>query len=48
MNPTSNREDVSLIPGLTQALMSAAAPIQPLAWELPYFAGAALNKNNNY
>ena len=24
--------------------LAAAAPIQPLAWELPYATGAALNK----
>ena len=25
---------------------AATAPIQPLAWELPYAVGAALNKQN--
>ena len=27
--------------------MAAVAPIQSLAWELPYAASAALNKNKN-
>ena len=31
---------MSLIPGL-------AAPIQPLAWEIPYDAGAALKRTTN-
>ena len=29
-----------------QCRLAAAAPIQPLAWELPYAAGAALKKKN--
>ena len=50
--PASIHEGVGLMPGLTQwikdlALLwlwcwpAAAAPIQPLAWEPPYAAGAA-------
>ena len=35
-NPTSIYEDTGSIPAL--------APIQPLAWELPYAAGVALKK----
>ena len=38
-NLTSIKEDAGSIPGLT-----AAAPIQPLAWELPYAANGALKK----
>ena len=38
-NLTSIQEDAGSIPGLT-----AAAPIQPLAWELPYAANGALKK----
>ena len=52
---TSILEDAGLVPGLTQRAEdlawpwlwcrpAAAAPIQPLAWELPYAVGAALKK----
>ncbi len=55
MNPTWNHEDAGSIPGLVQDLeftdpavalrrLVATAPIRPLAWELPYAAGAALKK----
>ena len=27
--------------------LAGAAPIRPLAWELPYVTGVALKKNNN-
>ena len=36
--PTRNHEVVGSIPGL------AVGPIKPLAWELPYAAGVALEK----
>ena len=52
MNPISIHEYVSLIPGLDQWLWhrsAAAAPIQPLAWELPYATAVALkSKKNTY
>ena len=46
---------MSLIPGLTQwvkhsgllwlwHMLAAAAPIQPLGWELPYAMGVALKR----
>ena len=54
-NTTRNHEVVGLIPGLAQWVkdptllwlwyrLAAVAQIQPLAWELPYAAGAALKK----
>ena len=52
-NLTKNHEVVDLIPGLAQWVKdlawlwhrpAAAAPIQPLAWELPCATGAALNR----
>ena len=57
-NPTSIRENAGSIPALPHwvkdlALLwlwhrpAATALIQPLAWELPYGAGAAVNSNNN-
>ena len=60
MNPASIHEDVGSIPGLTQWVgdlvllwlwyrLAVVAPIQPLAWELPYAAGVAQkDKKNEY
>ena len=53
-NSTRDHEVVGLIPGLAQWVKDpvllwlwcrpvAAAPIRPLAWELPYAVNAALN-----
>ena len=54
-NLTSNHEDTSSIPGLTQwdkdpallwlwCRLGAVALIRPLAWELPYAVGASLKR----
>ena len=53
MNPNNIHEDADLIPGLTEWIgypallwlwhrLAAVAPIQPLAWEVPYATGVAL------
>ena len=56
MNPISIHEDSGLIPGPIQWVKDLvllwlccrlAAPIRPLAWELPYAEGEALNKQTN-
>ena len=55
MNPTSTHEDAGSKPGLTPWVRdpkllwlwhrpAPVVPIPPLAWELPYVAGAALKK----
>ena len=57
-NPARNHKGVGLIPGLAQWVkdlallwlwfrLAAAAPIRPLAWELPYAAGVALKRKKN-
>ena len=57
-NLTDTHGDSSLFPGLTVWVkdlawlwlwrgLAPAAPIRPLAWELPSAAGAALKSNNN-
>ena len=57
-NLTGIHENVSSIPGLVQGVkdlallllwcrLAAAAPIHPLAWELPYTAGVALKSQTD-
>ena len=57
-NPTSIHAAAGSIPGLTQCVKdlawlwlwcrpAASAPVQPLAWELPYATGAALKGKKN-
>ena len=47
---TGHRGSLDLALSWLWCKLAAAAPFQPLAWELPYVAGAALkgiNNNNN-
>ena len=48
-NPTGVHEDVGSIPALLLLWRrpATAALIQPLAWELPYFASVTLKRKKN-